>query len=160
LIELKQKERTYKKEESKMDRELIHFESVKKTRMNAILKDLVTSQMVFYARGLELFSEAYVALCNYRCCTKNIPPSLVFFTRRVLSLMPQWLSYAKIFTTTMNNRALLRSIYGSLQLLLLPTAHDYQHAIMFTHQVSSFMPQWLSCATMSDIRIYAIITIG
>ena len=43
---MKRKERHYKKDESALDREMIHFERVKKTRMNSILKDLVTSQMV------------------------------------------------------------------------------------------------------------------
>jgi hypothetical protein len=61
-IELKRREREYAKQETKLNLDMIHFEKVKKSKVNHILKDLVSSQMVFFARGLELFSEAYTNL--------------------------------------------------------------------------------------------------
>lgn len=75
-IELKRKERHYKKDEARLDREMIHFERVKKAKMNAILKDLVTSQMVFFARGLELLSEAYANLDAIDTANPTLPPVL------------------------------------------------------------------------------------
>lgn len=75
-VELKRREREYKNEETKLDRDMIHFESVKKGKMNEILKDLVSSQMVFFARGLELFSEAYTNLDAIDTNNPVLPPVL------------------------------------------------------------------------------------